>query len=138
MKNYVLLGCLSVVLISSPVVAQEASEISPVTQENLHHPKDKRVHFENFAKELELTEEQQKQAEQLHKEMREKMDPIKEEIKKLHKQARLIREEHRKAFETILTPTQKEKLEQIKPLHPKEDFKHMHHEKRDFFFRKPE
>ena len=138
MKNYLLLGCLSVILISSPVIAQEAIEIPPVGQEDTHHPKDRRAHFENFAKELELTAEQQKQASQLHEEMREKMKPIKEEMKKLREQAEAIREENKKAFESILTPEQKEKLEQMKPPHREKEFKHRHHGKRGFFPHNPE
>ena len=139
MKSYLLLSCLSVLLISSPVMAQDVPEMPPPFLEEEHHPHmDRKAHFENFAKELGLTPEQQKQAQALHEKMKEDMKPVKEEMKKLRQQAHQIREANKTAFEALLTEEQKEKLKQMKPPHKENDFKHRHHKKRGFFPHNPE
>ncbi len=69
---------------------------------------------EKFAKDLGLTEEQQKKAEELRKAGREKMDPLFEEMRKIHEKIYKVSEENLKEFEAILTPEQKAKLEKMK------------------------
>lgn len=134
MKPYLLLSCLSVLLISSPVMAQDVPEIPPPFLEEEHHPHmDRKSHFESFAKELGLTPEQQKQAQALHEKMKEDMKPVKEEMKKLRQQAHQIREANKTAFEALLTEEQKEKLKQIIPPHKEGKFKRRHNKKRGFF-----
>lgn len=156
MKSYLLLGCLSVLLITSPCVAQEEPGIPPHVLDGAplpphlnddgilphvldevpphsHMDEDDHRPKKDFAKELGLTEEQKKQAKLLHEEMHIQMKPIKEEMKKLREKAHELRQENRKAFEAILTEEQKEKLKQIIPPHKEGKFKRHHNKKRGFF-----
>lgn len=90
---------------------------------------------EKFAKDLGLTEEQQKKAEDLRKAGRKKMEPLFEEMKTLHEKMDKVREENLKEFETILTPEQKAKLEKMKAerkdFHKDRKGKHKKHDRKD-------
>ena len=70
-----------------------------------------------FAKRLNLTEEQQKQADELHQKSKEQMKAIKAEMKALKEKADTLREQNKKDFEALLTEEQKATLEKIHQEH---------------------
>lgn len=71
----------------------------------------------DFAKELNLTDEQKVQADKIREEGRKKMEPLMQERKALHDKMEGVRKENMAEFEKILTPEQKEKFENIKKKH---------------------
>ena len=73
----------------------------------------------DFAKELNLTEEQKVQADKVREEGRKKMEPLMQERKALHDKMENVRKENMAEFEKILTPEQKENFENIKKTHMK-------------------
>ena len=73
----------------------------------------------DFAKELNLTEEQKIQADKVREEGRKKMEPLMQERKALHDKMENVRKENMAEFEKILTPEQKEKFKNIKKKHMK-------------------
>ena len=68
---------------------------------------------ERFAKRLGLTDEQKAQIEQFRKEDMAKMAPLFEQMDELRKQADELRKENKARFESVLTPEQKEILQEI-------------------------
>lgn len=66
-----------------------------------------------FAEELGLTEEQKKASEEMRQKMRAEIAPLKKQIEDLEKQIKDLREKNKEVFEKMLTPEQKEKLEQL-------------------------
>ncbi len=124
MKKYLLLTLAGTVLVMSSAFANEvpmASNIEGTTVEQSLEKKHKRPSKEemraHFAKRLNLTEEQQKQADQIHEKSRAKMQEIKKQMQDLRKQADTIREGNKKEFESILTEEQKKTLETMKKEH---------------------
>lgn len=71
------------------------------------------MHGNKLADDLDLTPEQRKKAEEIRKADFEKMKPLMEQMKELHKKMDEMRKENMKAFEAILTPIQKAKLDGI-------------------------
>ena len=71
------------------------------------------MHGDKLADALELTPEQRKKAEEIRKADFERMKPLMEQMKELHKKMDEMRKENMKAFEAILTPIQKAKLDGI-------------------------
>lgn len=69
---------------------------------------------DKFADELGLSSEQKEQAKKIHEEGRKEVEPLMKEMKELRKKMDALREKNMKAFEDILTPEQKDKLEKIK------------------------
>lgn len=69
---------------------------------------------EKFAEDLGLSDEQKTKAEELRKSSRKKMEPLFEDMRKIHEKMDKIREENLKEFEKVLTPEQKTKLEKMK------------------------
>ncbi len=69
---------------------------------------------EKFAEDLGLSDEQKNKAEELRKASRKKMEPLFEDMRKIHEKMDKIREENLKEFEKVLTPEQKTKLEKMK------------------------
>lgn len=84
----------------------------------------KKQNQEEWIKELGLTDEQRKQAEALRQKNREEMEPIMQKMKELKEQAEKLREANKAEFESILTPEQKEKLQQMQKARHKEQ-RHM-------------
>ena len=68
---------------------------------------------ERFVKRLGLTDEQKAQIEQFRKEDMAKMAPLFEQMDELRKQADELRKENKARFESVLTPEQKEILQEI-------------------------
>ena len=68
---------------------------------------------ERFARRLGLTDEQKAQIEQFRKEDMAKMAPLFEQMDELRKQADELRKENKARFESVLTPEQKEILQEI-------------------------
>lgn len=71
-----------------------------------------------MAKDLNLTEEQQKQAEKIRADGQEKINPLMKEMRKIRLEIDKIRKENMAEFEKILTPDQKTKFDQIKKDRP--------------------
>lgn len=83
---------------------------------------DKEMHkkmAEKLAKDLNLTDDQQKKAEEIREAGRKKVEPLFKQMDELRKKMDQLREENMKEFESILTPDQKAKLEKIKAEHDK-------------------
>ncbi len=70
-------------------------------------------HKEAFAERLNLTDEQKEKAAEIRKQGTEQMNAIMEEMKVLRQKARDVREKNKTEFESLLTPEQKEILEQM-------------------------
>lgn len=68
---------------------------------------------EAFINRLNLTAEQKKQAEEIHRKSMDEMKPILKQIKELHEKAREIRQKNKVQFEKLLTSEQKKILEQM-------------------------
>lgn len=87
----------------------------------MHNKKDfkerMKKHHAKMAKQLNLTDEQKEKAKALREEARKEMEPLMEQKKNLREKTKAIREKHMAKFEAILTPEQKEKLEEIKSKH---------------------
>ncbi len=78
------------------------------------HGKEMRGGPDKLAKDLGLSDEQKKQAEEIHKKGREKVKPLMDEMKKIHEKMEKLRKENMAEFEKILTPEQKDKFEKVK------------------------
>lgn len=127
MKKYILLMLMGTVFVGSGVKADENIAAEKTTQQieqvekeakadmmRKHHRKDINKVRENFAKKLDLTEEQQEKVSAIHQKSKDEMDDIKKQMKELRQKADIIRENNKKEFEAILTDDQKKKLEKIK------------------------
>lgn len=88
-----------------------------------HHPKfDKKLHKEmgdKFANKLGLTEEQRVKADKIRAEGRAKVEPLMKQMNELRSKIDALRQENMKAFEAILTPDQKTRLDELKVRHEK-------------------
>ena len=72
---------------------------------------------EKFVSRLDLTEEQQAKAKELHEKNRAEMKKIMDEIDSLQEKAKELREKSKTEFEALLTDQQKEKLKQMHEEH---------------------
>ncbi|MBR4106043.1 MAG: hypothetical protein IKK52_01940 [Alphaproteobacteria bacterium] len=127
MKKYLLATvCALSVMMSSNVWAQENADETlpppPVEHQMKGHRGDMQ---KELADKLQLTQEQRDMAKKIHEEGREKMKPLMEESKALHKKMDKLRQENMGEFEKILTDEQKQKFEEMK----KEFRKEFHHKK---------
>lgn len=76
---------------------------------------------DKLANDLGLTAEQKEQAAKIRQDGREKVKPLMEKVKKIHKEMDELRKENMKEFEKILTPEQQEKFAKIKTEMKKHD-----------------
>lgn len=76
---------------------------------------------DKLANDLGLTAEQKEQAAKIRQDGREKVKPLMEKAKKIHKEMDELRKENMKEFEKILTPEQQEKFAKIKTEMKKHD-----------------
>lgn len=121
-KKLMILTCASVLFLGAnnslalePTV--KGPQMAPGHEMQLPKHHKKGMHGKKLAEELGLTAEQQKKAEEIRKADFEKMKPLMEEMKKLREKMDKMREENMKSFESILTPEQKIKFEEIKAKH---------------------
>lgn len=121
-KKLMILTCASVLFLGAnnslalePAV--KGPQMTPGHEMQLPKHHKKGMHGKKLAEELGLTAEQQKKAEEIRKADFEKMKPLMEEMKKLREKMDKMREENMKSFESILTPEQKIKFEEIKAKH---------------------
>ncbi len=121
-KKLMILTCASVLFLgaNSSLALEPAvkgPQMAPGHEMQLPKHHKKGMHGKKLAEKLGLTEEQQKKAEEIRKADFEKMKPLMEEMKKLREKMDKMREENMKSFESILTPEQKIKFEEIKAKH---------------------
>jgi Spy/CpxP family protein refolding chaperone len=123
MKKYLSIMLVGVAMCSGAAYAsmelKDTVDTRPLSVEQVSSEiEGKKNHFkkqrENFAKVLNLTEEQQKQAAEIRQKTKPQMEEIFSKMKELKKQADEIRNQNRKEFESLLTVEQKEKLETMK------------------------
>ena len=99
-----------------PPPADEDMRPLPPSHEKARKEMQDRIkeHDERLAKELGLTEEQQKQAEAVRTQGRERMEPLMKQMKEIRQQMDEVRKQNMEDFEEILTPEQKTQFEKIK------------------------
>lgn len=117
-KKILMLTCASMLMFgANNVLAKDHKAESPMPPQHEMPMKGKPhkfgMHGDKLADALELTPEQRKKAEDIRKADFEKMKPLMEQMKELHKKMDEMRKENMKAFEAILTPIQKAKLDGI-------------------------
>ena len=128
MKKYVLAMLMGTVIVSasafatpSDVVAEQKEQIVQTEQQAARFVGKKKQAVkemrENFVKKLNLTEEQQKKADEIHQQSKPRMKEIMQEMKTLRKEADEIRAKDRQAFEALLDDNQKKTLEEMKKSH---------------------
>jgi len=86
----------------------------PPPHEDGFRPEMRKAHHDKFAQELGLTDEQKAQAEKIRQAGREKMKPLMDKMKAMHKEMDKLRQENMQEFEKILTPEQQTKLKEMK------------------------
>ena len=110
----------------TPVPAPEATAAAVEVEKPKLPPRFDRKHHEQRAKkmaqDLNLTAEQQEQADKIRREGQEKIKPLMKEMKDLREKIDAERRANMEEFEKILTPEQKQKLDEIKQ-RGMEDFK---------------
>ncbi len=122
---------LGFIMMSSAITVQAVEPILPdntpqqaaetQTEGRKHFSEKDKARFEErmqeqkaeFAERLKLTEEQQKKADAIHQNSREKMKLIMEEMKSLRQKADAVRDESRKEFESLLNDEQKNILKEM-------------------------
>ncbi len=118
-KMFLTLTCASMLMLgvnSASALIDEAEQPNTKPQKELRIEKrgpQFGMHGKQLADDLGLTEEQRQKAEELRKADFEKMKPLIEEMKAIHKKMDELRQENMKGFEAILTPEQKAKLDGI-------------------------
>lgn len=124
MKKYVLTLLAGTVFCSMTALATPTEEVKNVgAQETIkiEAPLHKKARAskgrENFVKRLQLSEEQQKKADEIHQKSKGEMKEIHSQMKQLRQKADAIREQNKKEFEALLTPEQKEILKTIAQEH---------------------
>jgi Spy/CpxP family protein refolding chaperone len=95
-----------------------------VTQQRFDQERRKRM-AEQMAKDLNLTDEQIAQAEQLREESRKKIEPLMKQMGELRQQMDAERRANMEAFEKILTEEQKARFDQMRKSGPRHDSKRM-------------
>ena len=98
---------------TTPTVVETVKEKAPHKMDKAEFKKKMEERRIQFAKRLNLTEEQQKKAEELQAQNKDEMKKIMEEIKVLREKADSLREKSKTEFEALLTPEQKETLKQM-------------------------
>lgn len=139
------------ILLASTVLSVGVVQAEPKIMETEDYPKiiklekvdkirrfDKKHHqkmAERMAKDLGLTAEQRKKAEELRKKSQEKIKPLIDEMKDLRERIDAERKANMEEFEKILTPEQKEKFDEIKT-RGSEEFKRRHKEMQEIMMGK--
>lgn len=110
----------------TPAPAPEAAPAAVEVEKPKLPPRFDRKHHEQRAKkmaqDLNLTAEQQEQADKIRREGQEKIKPLMKEMRDLREKIDAERRANMEEFEKILTPEQKQKLDELKQ-RGMEDFK---------------
>lgn len=128
MNKYFLSAALAATILSAGAVSAQLPEKGDAPRprhemdlrnfDKAHHAK----MAKKMAEDLKLTEDQIKQAEKIRQDGREKLKPLMDQMRELHKKIEQERKANMDEFEKILTPEQKKIFDEQKQNMPKKFF----------------
>lgn len=105
----------------------DAEALMPKPTEHAEHFDRAKMHekmAERFTKELDLTEEQQEKAKEIHEQGKKDIEPLMDQMNMLREKLDAKRRTNMEEFEKILTPEQKTKFEELKKNAPEHERMH--------------
>lgn len=119
MKRFVV-SLLAILMIG---IAAQAQEKSGTPQDGKHHKRHGKhgKHQKDFAKELNFTDAQKEQLKSIREESRKQLEELRKNenitVKEAKERRKAIHDQQRTKMQTLLTPEQKQKVEQLKQEH---------------------